>query len=299
MPHRQHRPSLRAAASGRNEFRVPEIVTLNSNNAGEFLQRHERGGLPWPAYLRTMSQPWIDHRRPYAYVLLDERRCVGWMQTIYALVPIRGRNELICNLSGWWVDEPYRTGSMAIMVAAIRDARDVAITALTPSGDATRIYDMLRFARLDVERWALPVHGRGSSTKVHTDPEEIFLRLSPADKAIFNDHRGLALNHFLIEDGSRYCYFPYLTRMRFEQVADVLYFGGVSDLVLGSWAAPAGCPLAECASLLIDKRFLAAPDLDLPLQNPFNPRFYRGPADLRADLSFMYSEIPLYSASLI
>jgi len=275
-----------------------EVLRIDSSNIGRIAADYELNGLPLPAYLRAAQLPWINHHYPYAHALLEGRRFLGWVQSFYADRVLDGRTTTICNLSSWWVMEEHRSASMRLMFAALRDAGDIPCTAHTPSGLAAQISTAMKFHVSDTERFGLPVPQDGPEAV--GDADQVFVAIGPDAKKVFNDHRGMDIHHCLVRDGERSCYFVYLTRERFDlQVADLLYLDGDVEALSGRWRPPAGSKLAACQRLLVDRRFFGDRPPQAELINPFNPRFYKGPAELRPKIDYMYGEIPFYVVSLL
>lgn len=279
-----------------------ELLRIDSGNIAALRENGTVQGLPWGQLMATTRPPWIDHSRPYAYALLKNGVCIGSLLTIYAIRVLDGHKITVCNLSTWYVDPEHRQHSMRLLLAALQDARGIPVTVLTPSGVATQIYQALRFRVADSERLGIPLndHPSDAALRVETNPDSVFLALSPQDKQVFNDHRGFNLQHCRIEGEGNSCYFVYGTRERFEKrVADLLYASGDSELLLKPWQAPEGSPLRACDTLLVDRRVLGDGDVGLPCTNPFNPRLYFGPPALGPKLDFLYSEVPIFNSSLM
>jgi hypothetical protein len=277
---------------------VTEVFRIHSGNIARVEAEHELNGLPLPAYRRAAQLPWIDHSRPYAHALLDGGRFHGWVHSFYADRVIGGRHTTVLNLSAWWVSEEYRAQSLRLMFAALHDAGDTPVTILTPSGLAAQIYAGMKFRVMDTDRFAVPIPQGGPAAE--GDPETVFLHLQPRSKKVFNDHRGFPIHHCRIAVDERACYFVYIARERFDlQVADILYLDGDLELLSGDWTPPAGSPLQACSRLLLDRRFFGGREPWGEPMNPFNPRLYRGPPELRPELDFMYSEVPLYASFLM
>lgn len=291
-------PALLAQSPRRQADKI-DILRIDSSNIADISENFDINGLPLPQYLATIRLSWINHKYPYAYALLKSGRFLGWLQAIYADRRLNGQPTTICNLSSWFVLEEFRSESLRLLMAAIKDAGDIPLTAHTPSNLAATIYKALRFHVTDSERFGLPLDRRGGKAAM-AEPERIFLFLSSEAKKVFNDHRGLDIQHCMIRHSESSLYFCYKIRQRFDfVVADMLYADGDIDLWFGDWMPPDGSKLAQCQLLLIDRRFLSGRRPDLELVNPFAPRFYRGPQDLGPRLDFMYSEVPLYLPNMM
>ena len=100
-----------------------DVVCVAHTNWAAFSSAYELNGAPVAGWRRTLAQPWVDPSRPIAYVLVDGRKCVGWLQTIYADTHFGdgAPPTLICSLSGWYVQENYRYRSLSLILRAMID----------------------------------------------------------------------------------------------------------------------------------------------------------------------------------
>lgn len=292
-------PAPQSSSEGQNMI---EVVRVDHTNWRGFTSAYEVNGAPIAAWRRTLAQPWVDPSKPIAYVLVDGRKCVGWLQTIYADTRF-GDGEpptLICSLSGWYVHEDYRFNSLKLILGAMNDADTTPMTVFTASHTAARIYTGLRWHLLDKDRWTIPLSDRAGGPILVDDVEAIFDRLSPGEQRVVNDHRAHNLNHAMITAGDRYCYYSYLVHERLnQQVADILYLAGESDLLLEQWQPKPATPLASCAILNVDSRYFGDRPVNLPRGDMWGARMFHGPIELRSKLSMLYSEVPIYHPFLL
>jgi peptidoglycan/xylan/chitin deacetylase (PgdA/CDA1 family) len=295
-------PQNTQAPSGIGGQKMTEVVCVDHTNWARFTSMFEVNGAPVLGWRRTLAQPWVDPSRPVAYVLVEDRKCVGWLQTIYADTRFGdgAPPTLICSLSGWYVREDQRSHSLKLLLRAMSDADTTPMTVFTASKNVTKIYTALHWHLLDNERWTISLAERTDGPVLIDDIAAVFDRLTPGEQRVMNDHRANKLNHAMIALDDRYCYFAYLVHERLnQQVADIIFLAGEVDLLLEEWYPAAATPLRGCDFLHVDCRYFGDRSVNLSRGRMWGTRMFRGPVELRNKLSMLYSEVPIYHPFLL
>jgi hypothetical protein len=279
---------------------MSEVIRVESSNVKELIEGLDWAHVGQDAYLRTIRLPWIDHERPYLYVLVNGKTVVGAIQTIYAHRHFAGGACTVGNLSTWWVKEEFRSHSLRLLSRMRADVGGIPVTALTASPVAILAYRSLGFTTVDDQRFSIDLsHKQGD--EANDDALSIFLQANPIEKQIANDHAMFDVHHLQVERGGSRCRLIYRIRDRDGVVvADALSVRGDPTPLLGPWRPPRDSKLAHARVLLIDKRFFRDEPSGLPLFNPEfpRPRMLLGPSHLGPEVDYLYSEVCVHQSSL-
>lgn len=195
--------------SSTQEARLRVIAPEDVENIIWFLRER------WPKvaadeWRAIFEHPWDGERPELGYLLTVSDSIVGYLGTIYSEQTLGGTRRRVCNITSWNVREDYRSSSLRLFQALLKDA-DI-ITVFT-AGDVTkRIMEILGFRVLDTNRYVyFPLlHAatllRGRGVTILTDIGDIEQRLDDNHRTILKDLIDTNCRHLLVREGARYCY---------------------------------------------------------------------------------------------
>lgn len=176
-----------------------------------FLHQHMNRKITPDRWRHLLDYPWAAACAPHRGHLLAgaDGSVHGFLGSVHAHRRLGGRLCRIVNLTGWYVEKPWRGGGwgLALMQAALSDGAD-AYTLLTNSARTLDLVQSLGFRLLDRQRH---VWRRIDQEKKATDPvpeipvPEIYgggaarLRADAAGRRLIDDHAGLAVENVVIQ----------------------------------------------------------------------------------------------------
>ncbi len=186
-----------------------------------------------PAEWRALfDHSWDGDDPDLGFVLVGDGAIQGYLGTIYSTRSIEGRSHRLCNITSWYVREPYRGSSLRLFMAMLRQAS--VVTVQTPSKSTQPVLQASGFRSLDSARHLyfpllhIETLFRGFSLKVKSGAGEIEPHLDAGDRKIMADLAGTGCGQFYLGDGEGYCYL--VTKKRQQRfagvrlaVSDVLY----------------------------------------------------------------------------
>lgn len=264
-----------------------------------FLHAHLNSRVPASAWERLLSPPWPSPADNRGFQLVHDGRVVGAYAAVYSTRERGGETVRVCNLAAFCVLEDYRTQSL-LLVRAMLKQRGYVFTDLSPSGNVVAMNERLGFRRLDTAT-RLTVNlprplQRG--IRILQDPDAIARALTGDDARIFADHRDApAAEHLVVTDGDRYAYLMFRTdrRKRLPVFATPLHVGGDRKLLERSWGSVASRLLTSygLAATLAERRVLGfSPRVGVELKHP-RPKMFRGDGATADDVDYLYSELTL------
>jgi len=185
---------------------------------------HELDKNDWRHLLEKRWSSRFDH---FGYVLLEKENIVGFLGTFFYEREILGQNHTFCNLFCWIVPEEHRRSSLLLLLAVL-NIKDVTVTSLTASQDASLILEQFKFTNLETDVTIFPAFlalSPSRDTVLYSDLETIRQKLNTQDLALFKDHNQDTCKHLLAvnkNNESQYCYLIYNTirkkKLRFTQI---------------------------------------------------------------------------------
>ena len=233
--------------------------------------------------------------------LKDCDQTVGFLGMIFSRRRVNGKMEKFCNLTNWFVQKPYRSRAISLLLPLFAMA-DYTITDLTPSRKVYRIQKKLGFKDLDARGRVLLPFGRrlfepkSPSIQLTHEPSQIKRKLAGEHLKILNDHINYPCSHLLAAAEDRYCYIIYAKqknkRLNYAHVhfiSDPDFFSCVYRDIRQSILAK-----SKACYILIESRFVR--DLSLPLSFSLSfraPKQYLSSTLKPEQIDNLYSEIML------
>ncbi len=171
-----------------------------------------------PERWRNLLQFESDGEWPAGYALVDRGRAVGFLGTLHKRRTIAGREERLCNLSSWIVEDSYRASGLALLRKAVQP-KNVTITNFTASDQVAAILKQLGFRELDSTSYLFtpltvfaPSPFRRRDVTLTGDKEIIRNTLGGDELAIFKDHAYEHCGHLLVTTPGKRLYLLYTVR---------------------------------------------------------------------------------------
>ena len=282
----------------------------------EFL-RARREFSPRTHWDPLFSYPWKNPEFPYGYALMDSRGQIqGFLGTIYTRRTINGKFFLSCNLSCWIVDERYRAslgkagkGVGRRMLDPVLGQKDVIATALSANVLSTKSFLSAGFKSLDSGQMIIPVipgfRGFGTTRKVEISFKtcEIGRRLSEYEREVWNNHRCLPCQHFLMHspDTEEYCYGIGTTvpvrrvPIMGEKVFNLCYLSNAQFFARHFWSlASALWRERRLALVRYDKRLIPQ-TISAMARGVVSPRWFYASGIEVPEVDLAYTELVLYN----
>lgn len=253
-------------------------------------------------YRPLFSTQWARNSEACGFVLEEAGRLVGVLGTLFSERLIEGRTERFCNLHTWFVEEEYRSYSMALMRPVTR-MRDCTITDLSPSQAVVQISRRLGFQELDSRlTMLLPVRSRSGTSLMFSEAALDDDSLGESDRAILRDHahlpceglwarnstgQGCLIIHRTIPQRFRYCYLHYVSNWDF--------FKDHSIAIRRELARRSGCRLVAINRRSIDPNRLPR-SLTLPVGIP---QLYKSHSVEPTNIDSLYSEVLINNWPLV
>ena len=110
-------------------------------------------GHPWPPirWLRLFNYPGVERAPNLGFVLESGGRVVGFLGAIYHERFIESRVERFCNLTSWYVQPEFRSHSLALLTALLRQP-DYNFVNFTPSDVVSSVMTRFGFHELDTHK---------------------------------------------------------------------------------------------------------------------------------------------------
>lgn len=201
---------IRAAGPGD----VDEIIALVRSD--EFAHEHS------PEQLRPLfSYHWLEEKPSLGFVILQSGRLAGYLGAVYSDRRVGGQLLRFCNFTTLCLHPDFRgrarrtSGSLLQYSKALGDyalgARDCIYTAFSANRAASRLLEGFDFRRIS-EHTVIFRPGANASTlisrpaRILSDPSRILPILEEEHRRYLRDHLPYHCAHYLVLEGSRYCY---------------------------------------------------------------------------------------------
>lgn len=189
---------------------VMPIMDSDVAAVADFLHANHNDRVPWAQ--ACSAAPWKVDAPNHGFMLRDGRRVVGTLLALYSERLVAGQVERICNMGSWCVLPDYRSRSISLLSALLKQD-GYSFTTLSPAEGPQEVLAWLRFRHLDTSAVLVPnlpwptVPGR---TSITADPRVITRTLAGSDLKIYRDHeRALASHHLVLTRGRQTCYVLY------------------------------------------------------------------------------------------
>ncbi len=296
------------------------MVSLHKLHASQFsaiypLLLHHDPTLSKDQWRCLLDYGWAREPDFVGYGLFDEDKPVGFLGLIFSQRWIAGRLEPFCNLSTWFVLEPYRGHSLALLLPILR-RQDLTFTDLSPADAVIKIAARFGFQALDCSitlLWPPPfLKPRSPFSVLLLTPDRAALsQLTAEHQRIFSDHQPYPhCRHLLLLDKGRspncdplaYCYVVYTVVDRAMPRYAYIQFISNRDLfhrhnmtIRRAIAHESHTPF-----ILLDSRFTALhrPPYSLELPLKFT-KLYRSSRLMPIAIDNLYSEFTLLNFSVL
>ncbi|HEX2135111.1 MAG TPA: hypothetical protein VHG30_04290 [Microvirga sp.] len=155
---------------------------------------------------------WMEDKPDLGYVLVIGDEIVGFFGAVYSRRVIRGRVELFCNLTSWFVRPEYRGGGALLLLALLR-RKGCTFTNFSPSPEVYPLMERTGFEVLETQTvWLPPLQHAatvlaGGRVRVVRNGEQARSVLSEEDRRIYDDHAAYPCNHHVfVVKRDRYVY---------------------------------------------------------------------------------------------
>lgn len=196
----------------RSRLRVRAVILTEVPRVVDFLRAQFVSHIPANELMGLFNYSWRSggEKPTLGFALWSEERLVGFLGCIYAVRFVKGKFIRTCNLSTWYVQEPFRYAAMQLLYAALAQ-KDYWISSLTPSPRVGEILEQLGFQALDRFRWVyLPWSFSGALLRkaphVVSKPDSVRRVLDSEGQRVFDDHREFRLKHYVAQIGGEYTY---------------------------------------------------------------------------------------------
>lgn len=258
-------------------------------------------GMSRDSWFQLLSTRWSSKQDHFGYVLIEDKKVVGFLGTFFYERTIGGVEHALCNLFCWYVLKEYRSKKESLLLLlAVLKLKDTTVTSLTSSREALMIYERFQFTPLEskVRIFPLmPIFSLKSGFEFVTDPDTIRSQLNSQDKAIFEDHAFPSCRHLVIvsrTEDQEYCYLVYNRVRKKGLLFTQVYFISNRELFDKASGRIQWFFFKQNRTFftVIDKRLIAGsnpgPGLDYTLRYP---RLYRS-TDLQPEqIDNLYSEL--------
>lgn len=278
---------------------VRPITQADVAAVSDFLHGHLNARVPAQAWARLLTPPWPSPADDRGFQLVHDGRIVGAYAAVYSTREHGGRRIQVCNLAAFCVLEEYRSRSL-LLIRAMLKQKEYVFTDLSPSGNVVAMNERLGFQRLDTATRLTANIGwpKRRGIRISQDADAIARTLAGDDARVFVDHREApAAQHVVVVSGERYAYLMFRTdrRKRLPLFVTPLYVGGDQRLLERAWGAVASRLLLThgLVATLAERRVLGfAPRLGIDLKHP-RAKMFRGDGVAPTDVDYLYSELTL------
>jgi len=230
------------------------------------------------------------------FLIRDQGRIVGGIGAIYAERLIRGQRERFCNITSWCVLEAFRTQSMRLAMAVVSQP-GFHFTDLTPTEVVSKTLQFLKFKPMNERHVVWPnvpwPFARLGGVRVVTAPDAIEQALSPADAAVFRDHRHLPwLRHVALGRPGALCHVVWKpNRLKGVRGAMVLAFSDAELLLRYRFALAEYLLWRGNLYTRVESRLLPRVPRPSKELTGFRNKVFRSDSLTEVDISNLYSEI--------
>lgn len=235
------------------------------------------------------------------YVLVDRKKIVGFIGTIFSKRHLQGKEYKFCNISSWIVKREHRNKSLYLFFPLL-GLSDYTLTSLTVSKNIYNIYAKLNFNEMASSVHLFPLlpvlslFGISNECKVIYDYDIIETYLSPTELVIFEDHKKFKCKSLLLKSNKGNCY---LVITKVERIRlPFVYVHFISNLpVYEKFIHKVAFQIlwhCKAVGLIVDERLLQGyktcwgAKYKLP-----HFKFYRSSSLMAEDIDNLYSELIL------
>ena len=280
-----------ASAASLLEIQSDDVVDVAA-----FMHRHMNRQFSSSVWAKVLRAQWLDDAPNFGFMLKEYNGAiVGVLCAIYSPQIINGERERICNIHSWVVLPEYRTKSVLLVLAAIRQA-GYHFTMFSPNESGLEIFSYLKFKPLGktvTSLFHIPSLP-GSGVHFSEDDEEGGRGLAEDQLKIYRDHLAFPWLNCLVFSKAGKTGFILYRRCTYKRLASarILY---ISDkaLFICSWKAIRTHLLFSKGlfSSRIESRFIQEKLTFSRQPEPDQHKFYYSSSLCPDDIECIYSEL--------
>lgn len=282
--------------SSTDSLAINPVTTADISVVSDFLHKNMNSRFSSEEWAQGLNAYWLTDAPNHGFMLQKNEQVVGVICAIYSLQKVNGSEERFCNPHTWCVLEEYRSKSVPLVLAVIRQ-QDYHFTMFSPNTDGEKIFSYLGFVPLSRSKIILPhLPGLKNFSKGEVfDKKDIPPAWLPSDVAkCYQDHRVYPwLEMFAFRSGSEFCLVIYkVGRYKKLSCASITYISN-KPLFEKCWSAVKNHLLFRQGIFCtrIDQRFLSM----RPAYSFFTidgpARFYLSSTLEPSAVEYIYSEL--------
>ncbi len=216
------------------------ITAIDIEKVANFLYCHMNNQFTPQAWQQGISKSWLAEAPNHGFMLISDDQVVGVLCAIYSEQYVSGHLERFCNPHSWCVLPGYRSQSIELVLAVIRQ-KGYSFTMFSPNKEGIKIFSFLKFKPLDNRISILlnvPSLSFPERVKIVTDKSKAKSLLSKHTAKSFVDHTEFPWLNFLIFSVDDQYEFMIFKRIKYKRLAcaSIMY---VSDMLLFQQCWPA------------------------------------------------------------
>jgi len=233
------------------------------------------------------------------YVLCDGEHICGFIALLFSRRKINGKEEKVCNVSSWVVEEKSRSQSL-LLLSQVLKLKDWNITILTCSEETYQIVRKLGFKDLESHfQIILPIPSIGSLfeiCKVKLIGDKPATEMQKESIEFWKDHAGFGLISIGVKTLKGHCFvlasriirknLPFIQIHHISDHQEFAKFAGRISACL--------CFRFKAISILMDRRWLEGMTPAFSISWPLpQPRVFKSDILQATDFDSLYSELPV------
>jgi acetoacetyl-CoA synthetase len=184
---------IAAAVSGRTNSPTALVRVAGPDDASDVCRLLHEGfpNVESSSWHCLFTYSWDRSPPDRGYVLVGDKRIVGFLGTVYAEREINGKHGVVCNLTSWYIRPGWRGWGGAMLNRALQDHTKT-YTVFTPSPLPKQMFEMLNFTSLG-DTVALPPlrqPGFQRGPLIVCEPDQVRAYLDDVHRRIFDHHAG-------------------------------------------------------------------------------------------------------------
>jgi hypothetical protein len=275
---------------------VEPITSMDVPQVGDFLHENLNDRLTAQVWAKSIVPTWSTDQPNHGFLLRSGSNVVGVQLAFYSSRRVAQHDIRICNLAAWCVHEDFRSHSLRLLRAVLRQPGYV-FTDLSPSGSVVAVNKRLGFLPLDTSMSAvvnLALPRRTGHARLITDPRSIVATLTGRDLEIYRDHAdAAAARHLVLTVDGAYCYvvFRRVRRKRLPVFALILYVSDTSLFDRLGRSVYQHLLLRHGMAVTLAERRIVGRRPRHSFTAAGQRRMYRGEDVTDGDIDYLYSEL--------
>jgi len=262
-------------------------------------EKFNNGNLSRENWQTLFQDNWNSGEDHIGYVLVDGDHIGGFIALLFSKRRLNGKEEKLCNVSSWVVEDRYRNQSLFLLTPVLK-LKDCTITILTCSLETYKVACKLGFKDLETHMQIIPpvpsIGAMIQKCKIKITKDTQGGTATEESQRLWRDHAKFGLLKINIETAKGDCLIlatriirKNLPFIQVHHASDINVFVEFAGRISASL-----CLRLKAFSMLMDRRWLAGrvPIASLSWRLP-HPRVFKS-ANLQAnDIDSLYSELPV------